>query len=270
VKSLFSSLLLIFFIMIGLPMFMLGQTTYNVSVGPGGTISYGNGDLTINAGDTVVWTWMTMTHSVTSGTCSPGGGYYGSSCSADGNFDSGDRSAGATFSVVFNTPGSYPYYCDIHLSAMVGRIVVNAAPAIAFSTNALSFTSINVGYASTNQTVTFSNSGSTSLSMSSLAITGDFSQTNNCADPLPAKQNCTITITFTPSTTGTRTGALTYPNATSVQLTGSILNPSINPTRPTRPRPPSDSSSSAIFSPMNVLLAVVGILLLAKFTFVNS
>jgi len=252
------------FLTLGHSLALLGQTTHNVDVGPNNSFTFvdlasGTNTTTINVGDTVVWTFRTCDHTVTS---------------TNPSFDTGESpfaACGSTFSHTYTSAGTFGYFCTPHQAiGMVGTVVVNAAPVAAFSTNALSFTSINVGVPGTNKTVTFTNSGSNSLNMSSLAITGDFSQTNNCANLLPANQSCPITITFTPSATGTRTGALTYPNATSVQLTGSILNPSINPTRPTRGRPPDDSGSSAIFSPLNALVVLAGLLVFIRFRFMYS
>src|SRR5207249_2368442 len=63
------------------------------------------------------------------------------------------------------------------------------------------------------QAVTPSNSGSAPLSISSIAISGadsgDFAQTNNCGSSLAAGAKCTISVTFRPTATGTRTGTLT-------------------------------------------------------------
>ena len=75
--------------------------------------------ITINAGDAVVWTFSGFDHTVTSGTGAPE------------TFDSGSRSAGQTYSRVFNTPGAYTYYCTFHGTpdggAMAGTITVQAA-----------------------------------------------------------------------------------------------------------------------------------------------
>ena len=81
----------------------------------------GNSTTTINAGDSVSWTWSEGFHSTTSGSCSPG-------CAPDGNWDSGEMSTG-TFSKTFATPGSFPYHCSVHLSMMQGTIVVKAVAA---------------------------------------------------------------------------------------------------------------------------------------------
>ncbi len=76
--------------------------------------------MTINMGDTVVWTNMDNTiHTSTSG----------SDCTPSGMWDSGDMAVGQTFSLTFNTPGTFPYHCTHHCATnnMVGTIIVNAA-----------------------------------------------------------------------------------------------------------------------------------------------
>jgi len=56
--------------------------------------------------------------------------------------------------------------------------------------------------------VTLSNLGTSSLSITQIAIKGpdpnDFSQTNNCGSSLPPQSKCTITVTFTPTAMGSR------------------------------------------------------------------
>ena len=73
----------------------------------------------------------------------------------------------------------------------------------------LSFGSQAVGTSSTAKTVTLTNNLGTSLSISSVTVSGDYSQTNTCGTSLAANTNCTISITFSPTTTGSRTGTLT-------------------------------------------------------------
>jgi PKD repeat protein len=83
----------------------------------------GNSTTTINAGDTVLWTWGGGTHSTTSGACSP-------ACAADGRWDSGIKSNSGTFSRAFPIAGSFPYHCEVHGSMMQGTIVVQAGQAV--------------------------------------------------------------------------------------------------------------------------------------------
>ena len=77
----------------------------------------------------------------------------------------------------------------------------------------LSFGSQPVGTTSTAQTTTLTNTGSVPLSITGIAFTGtninDFAQTNTCSTSLAAGAKCTISITFTPSASGSRSASLT-------------------------------------------------------------
>ena len=106
--------------------------TFVVNVGGGGYTTFidqtnGTNTTTIHVGDTVQWNWMSGPHSVTSGTCQPGGGYYGGGCATDGIWNSGVQSASHSFSRTFDQQGSFPYYCAIHGSMMIGVVMVEAA-----------------------------------------------------------------------------------------------------------------------------------------------
>jgi plastocyanin len=92
--------------------------THTVSVGLGGNQfvdgQSGSSVTTIHAGQTVMWNWVSGSHSSTSGNC----------CSPDGRWDSGVRSSGS-FSQMFPATGSFPYFCMVHGSMMTGMVVVN-------------------------------------------------------------------------------------------------------------------------------------------------
>jgi len=71
--------------------------------------------VTINVGDTVLWTNNGGTHTVTSGL----------NCARSGIWDSGTLSQGQSFSFTFHASGTYPYNCQIHCSfGMTGTVVV--------------------------------------------------------------------------------------------------------------------------------------------------
>ena len=70
--------------------------TVMVDVAPGGVVFLPD-SVTIQVGDTVMWTWKGNGHSVTSG-------YPGQ---PSGMFDSGIRSAGFTFSFTFQNQGPF-------------------------------------------------------------------------------------------------------------------------------------------------------------------
>ncbi|MGC1872072.1 MAG: choice-of-anchor D domain-containing protein [Acidobacteriaceae bacterium] len=61
------------------------------------------------------------------------------------------------------------------------------------------------------QIVTVTNTGATSLTVSNISIDGDFLETDNCGNAIAANGICQISVTFGPSTSGTRTGTLTVP-----------------------------------------------------------
>jgi len=80
---------------------------------------------------------------------------------------------------------------------------------VTLSPSSLNFGNQTVGTTSSPQAVTLTNSQSVSLSITSITTSGDYAQTNNCGTSLAANSSCTINVTFTPTTSGTRTGTLT-------------------------------------------------------------
>ena len=79
----------------------------------------------------------------------------------------------------------------------------------------LTFGSQNVGATSSPQTVTINNTTANTVAISSIAATGDFSQSNNCGPSLDTNTSCTINVTFTPTASGPRNGALTVTDSDS-------------------------------------------------------
>jgi N-acetylneuraminic acid mutarotase len=80
---------------------------------------------------------------------------------------------------------------------------------LTFSASSLNFGTVLIGLSSASQTVTVTNVSSHSATFTSIASSGDFSESNTCPTTLNAGQNCTITVTFTPTAAGTRNGAVT-------------------------------------------------------------
>lgn len=76
--------------------------------------------------------------------------------------------------------------------------------------SALTFSGQPVQTSSSPQTVTVTNSGGTNLTVSNVAITGDFLETDGCTGvAIAPKASCQIQVTFSPSTSGARSGILT-------------------------------------------------------------
>jgi len=105
-----------------------------------------------------------------------------------------------------------------------GTATLSASP------TSLSFGSITVGTTSAAQTVTVTNSGSAAAAISSIATTGPFSQTNTCGSSLAAGANCTFSVEYGATASGTQTGTLTVTSSASnspltVSLTGTGTTP---------------------------------------------
>jgi hypothetical protein len=65
-----------------------------------------------------------------------------------------------------------------------------------------------VGTTSAAQTLTLNNTGTALLSITSIVASGDYRQTNTCGSFVAVGATCTISVTFTPTATGTRNGAI--------------------------------------------------------------
>jgi FG-GAP-like repeat/Abnormal spindle-like microcephaly-assoc'd, ASPM-SPD-2-Hydin len=87
------------------------------------------------------------------------------------------------------------------------------ATVVKLSATSLNYGSQKVGTKSPPQVLTATNEGSVALTFSLVSITGknakDFSQTNNClSGQIPPGGKCAVTVTFSPTKTGARTGTL--------------------------------------------------------------
>jgi Abnormal spindle-like microcephaly-assoc'd, ASPM-SPD-2-Hydin/Kelch motif/Galactose oxidase, central domain len=78
-----------------------------------------------------------------------------------------------------------------------------------FSATSLNLGFEQVGVASPAQAVTVTNASLHSANITSITKTGDYAETNNCVGTLNPGKPCTIKVTFTPTTSGTRHGIVT-------------------------------------------------------------
>ena len=84
-------------------------------------------------------------------------------------------------------------------------------PAVTLSPTSLTFASTVLGVTSGAKTVTVTNSGTATLSISSITTSGDFAQkivAQSCGSTLAVGKSCKIEVTFTPTQVGARTGTL--------------------------------------------------------------
>jgi hypothetical protein len=95
----------------------------------------------------------------------------------------------------------------------VAGLLSTTAPTVSLSGTSLSFGTTYVGVAATAQTITLTNSGTAALSVTSIAVSGansgDFAQTNTCGTSVDIGAKCTISVTFTPGSTGPRSASVT-------------------------------------------------------------
>ena len=124
-------------------------------------------------------------------------------------------------------------------SSVVSQLVQGAIAQL--SPTSLSFGNQTVGFVSTAQPVTLTNTGNIALAITSTLITGanpnDFHQTNNCGTSLAAGSSCTISVTFKPTATGTRSAAVSVtdsapnsPQTVSLGGTGVLPAVTLSPT----------------------------------------
>jgi len=97
---------------------------------------------------------------------------------------------------------------------------------LSFSSNRLSFNTQLVGTTSSPQTVTVTSTGSLPVTISGIAASPQFQQTNDCPATLDVGKSCTISVTFAPTSGGVKNGTITISSNASggqqtVALTGS-------------------------------------------------
>jgi dienelactone hydrolase len=138
----------------------------------------------------------------------------------------GPRTAALT--ITDNAPGSPQ-------SIPLSGFGVTSGPNATLSTTSLTFALQLVGTTSPAQSVTLSNYGTMQLNITSIIASGDFSQSNTCGSSLAPLASCTISVTFTPTQSGTRTGTLSVadnapgsPQMVSLTGVGTVVE--LNPT----------------------------------------
>jgi hypothetical protein len=109
----------------------------------------------------------------------------------------GTRTAALSFTD--NAPGS---------PQTVSLTGVGVLPAVTFSPASLTFPTQIVFTSSKAQTVTLTNTGVGTLSITNITATGAFTQTNNCGSTVNSGSSCTLNVTFEPTKSGSSTGSL--------------------------------------------------------------
>jgi hypothetical protein len=119
-----------------------------------------------------------------------------------------------------------------------------AQPAITLSATSFTFGPQQVATQSAAQTLMITSSGNAPVTFGTPAITGDFAETDDCANQtLGVNATCTVQIVFAPTVTGPRSGELTiYANITGGQATVALNGTGTSP-------------ASIILSPLSLTFA---------------
>ena len=114
-----------------------------------------------------------------------------------------------------NTAGAYTFNLGSGNSGWSTTPVLTAFPnpvqpgSLTATPTSLSFGDVPSGSTSAAQTATVSNPGSSAVSVSSVGVSGPFSQTNTCGSSIAAGGSCTVSVKFAPTSGGSQTGTLT-------------------------------------------------------------
>jgi hypothetical protein len=112
---------------------------------------------------------------------------------------------------------------------ILNNFIFGPSPNAAFSSASLNFNGNVVGTTSATGSVVLTNTGTATLDINSITVTGvnagDFAQANNCPATLAINQSCTINAVLVPSAAGNRSASLTVSDNASnspqnIELTG--------------------------------------------------
>jgi len=112
------------------------------------------------------------------------------------------------------------------------------APVVSLSANSLTFAEQILNTTSPSQSVTLTNTGNATLTISGIVLVGtnpgDFNQTTWCGTTLAAGANCSITVTFTPTASGSRSATVSVtdnaagsPHSISLSGSGVLTGPAV-------------------------------------------
>ena len=159
-----------------------------------------------------------------------------------------------------STSGAFTFNQDSGNSGWSTTPVLTTFPdpvqpgALTASPASLSFGDVAAGSTSSAQAVTVSNPGSSAVSVTSVSVTGPFSQTSTCGGSIAAGGSCTVSVKFAPTSGGNLTGALSVATSApggplSVPLSGTGVTATTNLALG---QPVTASSSYQTFVPTNV------------------
>jgi cardiolipin synthase A/B len=132
------------------------------------------------------------------------------------------------------------------------------SPQLALSATSLSFGSVLLGQTSATQTLTLTNSGTATMSISGITLGGtnasSFAETSACGTSLAVNASCTLSVTFTPAAASTYSATITIAD----NVSGSPQTVSLSGTGTSAPAahtlytfPESDNSVTPLYALIN-------------------
>ncbi len=157
----------------------------------------------------------------------------------------------ATNGNFYGTTSEGGAYCSYGSCGTVFSLSV-AAPAVTLSPTSLRFGNQALNETSAAKTVTLTNSGKATLTISDITIGGDFAiSAKTCGATLAAGKKCKVSVTFTPAQLGSATGTLTITDDAlnspqTVPLSGKGVEPAtLTPTKATYAKQKVGTTSAA-------------------------
>ncbi len=125
--------------------------------------------------------------------------------------------ANCTIKIIFRPLGSGSRNANLTLnndsSTRVKVRGTGIAPAVNLSPSNLTFVSTAVNVTAVAQKITVTNSGTATLKMTGIAISGtnasDFKESDSCGSTLAANASCSLSVSFKPAAAGSRTATVT-------------------------------------------------------------
>jgi ASPM-SPD-2-Hydin domain-containing protein len=135
------------------------------------------------------------------------------------------------------TTGSFNWSTNIGSWVFNGCSGGGGGPIVSLSATKLTFAKTPIGQTSPSKSVTLTNTGTATLNISSVTISGDFAiKTNTCGAQVQPGANCKVTMAFTPTAKGARQGTLSFtddapgsPQTVALNGTGESIALSPNP-----------------------------------------
>jgi hypothetical protein len=141
--------------------------------------------------------------------------YYVLVGNGDGTFQPPPHNLGLSPTAVaagdFNSDGIPDLALDTQDIAEIPFVTLMlSAPQIALYPSPLTFGPVEVGMSSAAREMTVTNIGNAPMKIASIVPGGDYSQTNTCGVATPIGASCVVSVTFTPTAAGTRSGIITF------------------------------------------------------------